>query len=184
MGRGTISSGSTCDAQREAHEDGELGARVESAHVFSGIGLGVAFGLRFGQHGGVLRALLHFAEDEVAGAVENAFDALDAVAGQALLEAGNDGNSAGDGRAVLEMAAFGRGQALQIDAVIGDEFLVGGDDALAGFERAAHPGSGGIEAAGEFDDHVDIGGEHGVGVFAPDNARRAPSRRACARRRG
>ena len=43
-------------AQSEAHEDGELGAGVESAHVFGGIGFGVAFGLRFGEHGGVFRA--------------------------------------------------------------------------------------------------------------------------------
>ena len=161
-------------AKREAHEDGELGARVESAHVLSGVGFGIAFGLRFGQHGGVFRAFFHFAQDEVAGAVENAFDALDAVAGHALFEAGNDGNSAGDGSAVFEMAAFGRGQALQIDAVIGDELFVGGDDAFAGFERAAHPASGGIEAAGELDDHIHIGGEHGIGVFAPDDARGHP----------
>ncbi len=174
MDRGTISSGSTCDAKREAHEDGELGAGVESADIFGRVGFGIAFGLRLGQHRCVLRAFFHLAEDEVAGAVENAFDALDAVAGHALLEAGNDGDSAGDGGAVFEMAAFGRGQPLQIDAVIGDELFVGGDDALAGFKRAAHPAAGGIEAAGELHNHVYIGGKHGVGVFAPHDARGRP----------
>ena len=174
MGAGNNLLGIDLHAKGETHEDGELGARVESAHVFSGVGFGVAFGLRFGQHGRVLRAFFHFAEDEVAGAVENAFDALDAIAGHALLEAGNNGNAAGDGGAVFEMAALGSGQPLQIDAVIGNEFLVGGDDAFAGFERAAHPGSGGIETAGELDNHVDIGGEHGIGVFAPDDARGHP----------
>ena len=161
-------------AQRKAHEDGELGAGVESAHVFSGVGLGVAFGLRFGQHGRVFRAGLHFAQDEIAGAVENAFDALDAIAGHALLKAGNDGDSAGHGRAVLEMAALGRGQPLQVDAVKGNEFFVGGDNAFAGFKSAAHPGSRGIESAGQLDDHIDIGGENRIGVFAPDHACRRP----------
>ncbi len=161
-------------AQGETHEDGELGARIESAHILSGVGFGIAFGLRLGEHRGVFRAFFHFAEDEVAGTVENAFDALDAIAGHALLEAGNHGNAAGDGSAVFEMAAFGRGQPLQIDAVISDEFFVGGDDAFAGFKGAAHPASGGIEAAGELDDHVYIGGEHGIGVFAPDDARGHP----------
>ncbi len=173
-GAGNDLVGIDLHAQSEAHENGELGARVESADIFSGVGLGVAFGLRFGQNRGVFRAFFHFAEDEVAGAVENAFDALDAVAGHALLEAGNDGNAAGDGSAVFEMAAFGRSQPLQIDAVIGDELFVGGDDAFAGFKRAAHPGSGGIEAAGELDNHIHIGGEHGIGVFAPDDARGRP----------
>ena len=127
------------DAEREAHENGKLGAGVETADIFSGVGLGIAFGLGLGEHGRVFCALIHFAEDEVAGAVENAFHALDAIAGEALLEAGNDGDAAGHRGSVLKVAAFGRGQALKIDAVIGDEFLVGGDDALAGFKCAAHP---------------------------------------------
>jgi len=38
------------NAQGKTHEDGELGAGVESADIFSGIGFSVAFGLRFGEH--------------------------------------------------------------------------------------------------------------------------------------
>ena len=157
-------------AESEPHENRELGARIESTNIFSGVGFGIAFGLRFGKHCGVLRAFFHFAQDEVAGAVQNAFHTLDAVACHSLLEAGNDGDSARHGSSVFDMAAFGRSQPLQFDAVIGDELLVGGDDAFARVQRAAHPGSSGIEAAGEFDDHVNIGGEHGIGVFAPDDA--------------
>jgi len=51
--------------------------------------------------------------------------------------------------------------------VIGNEFFVGGDNAFAGFKGAADPDAGRIEAAGEFDDDIDIGGEHGIGVLAP-----------------
>ena len=36
-------------AQREAHENRELGAGVKAAHIFSRVGFGVAFGLRLGQ---------------------------------------------------------------------------------------------------------------------------------------
>ena len=72
------------------------------------------------------------------------------------------------------MATFGRGQTLEIDAVKGDKFFVGGDDAFAGFKSAAHPASGWIETAGKLDDDIDIGGEDCVDVFAPDHARGNP----------
>jgi len=55
---------------------------------------------------------LHLAQDEVAGAIQNAFNALNAIAGQPLLKAGNHGDSARDRRAVLQVPAFGRGQPL------------------------------------------------------------------------
>ena len=58
--------------------------------------------------------------------------------------------------------------------MIGDEFLVGGDDALAGFKCTANPGAGWVETADQFNDDVDIGGKHGIGVFAPDEARGRP----------
>ena len=162
------------DPQREAHEDGELGARVEAAHVFSGVGLGVALGLRGGQHGGEFGALVHLAEDEVAGAVENAFDALDAIAGQALLEAGNHGDSARDSGAIFEVSAFGRGQPFQFDAMESDELLVGRDHALAGFEGAPDPGAGGIEPAHKLHDDVGVGAEHGVDILGPGDLRAGP----------
>ena len=72
------------------------------------------------------------------------------------------------------MAAFGRSQSLQIDSMIGDELFIRGDDAFARFECAAHPASSGIEAAGEFHDHVHIRSQHGIGIFAPNDARGRP----------
>jgi len=69
---------------------------------------------------------------------------------------------------------MGRGQAFEFDAVIGNEFFVGGDYAFAGFEGAAHPNTGLIEATDQLDDHVYVGGQHGVRIFAPDYARRDP----------
>ena len=167
------------DAKGEAHEDRELGAGIEAADVFSGVGLGIASLLRLSQHRGIFRAGFHFAEDEVAGAVEDAFNALDAVAGQALLEGGNDGDSAGHGSAVFEVPAFGSGEPLEFHAMIGNELLVGGDHALAGLEGAADPSACGIEAAGQLDDDIDIRGENRIRVFAPDDAVAGSSQRAC-----
>lgn len=158
------------DAHCEAHEDGELGAGIEAADIFSGVGLGVALCLGFSEHGGVFGTGVHFAEDEVAGAVEDAFDALDAIAGESLFEAGDDGNASGDGSAVLEVSAFGGGEALEFDALKGDELFIGGNDTFAGLKGVAHPVSSGVEATGEFDDDIDIGGEDGIGVFSPSDA--------------
>ena len=130
------------DAQRQPHQDRELGARIESAHILSRIGLRIALGLRFGQHRRILRAFFHLAQDEVAGAIQNAFNALDAVAGEPLLQARNHRNSAGNSRAILQMAALGRGQPLQFHTVKGNQFLVRRDHALARFQCSAHPAAG------------------------------------------
>ena len=182
MGRGTMASGSTSTRKREAHENGELGASIKAADVLGGVGFGVALGLRGGKDGGVFGALLHAAEDEVAGAVEDALNALDAVAGHALLQAGNNGNAAGDGRAVLEVTAAGRGQTLQLHAVIRDEFLVGGDDAFAGFKSLAHPRADRIETADQFDYDVDVRGKNRVRIFGPHPRQGRSSLHACGRR--
>ncbi len=164
------------DAQRQAHQDGQLGARVKAAHILGRIGLGKALGLRLSQHRSVLRPLLHLAQNEVAGAVQNAFNALDAIPGQPLLQPRNHRNSAGHGRAVLQVSAPGRGQPLQLDAVNGDQFLVGGDHALARAERLAYPAARRIKPAGQLHHHIHVGGQHSIGVLAPHHARRNPIR--------
>ena len=172
------------DAQRQPHQNGQLGARVKAAHILGGIGLGIALGLRLGQHRRILRALLHLAQDEVAGAVQNAFNALDAVAGQPLLQARNHRNSAGHGCAVLQVSAAGRGQPLQLDAMKGDQLLVGRDHALAGLERARTQPPAGSRPAGQLHHHIHIRGQHGIGVLAPDHAGGNPVQLACSPRCG
>lgn len=68
------------------------------------------------------------------------------------------------------MATFCSGKAFELNAMEGDEFLVRGDDALAGFKRAAHPGACGIEPACELDDDVGFRREDSGGIIAPDDA--------------
>ena len=87
---------------------------------------------------------------------------------------GITGNAARDGGSILEVSAFGGGQPFQFHAMEGDELLVGGDHALAGFERAPDPGTRGIKSADEFNNHVGIGAEHGVDILGPYDVRPGP----------
>ena len=69
---------------------------VEAADVEGGIGLGISLRLRLLQHVGEGPALtLHQRQDVIAGAVEDAIDAADVVALQALAHHLDDGNAAG-----------------------------------------------------------------------------------------
>ena len=166
--------GSHFQPQRQPHQNCQLGTRIESANILCRIGLGIPLRLRFFQHIRVFRPVLHLAQDEVAGAIQNAFNALNAIAGQPLLKAGNHGDSARDRRAVLQVPAFGRGQPLQFHAVKGNQLLVGRDHALARFQRPAYPISRRLKTARQFHHHVHIRGQHSVGVFAPHHARWNP----------
>ena len=114
-------------AERDAGEDDQLGARVVAVHVLAGIGFRIAELLRVAEHIGEGIACFHAAEDVVTRAVENGFDAGDAIAGESLLQAGDDGDASGDGRAVEQVRAFGAGEAVELDAMFGDELFVAGD---------------------------------------------------------
>ena len=78
-----MASASISRAEGEARQDGELVGGVEAADVEGRVGLGIAEALRVGQavlEGQALQ--LHARQDVVAGAVEDAVDARDRVAGQ------------------------------------------------------------------------------------------------------
>ena len=90
------------------------------------------------------------------------------VAAETLQDAGDDGNSAGDGCSVDKLHVVLRGEFGEAGAAIGDELLVRRDDGLARGERLAEPALGGVEAAHQFDDDVDVGVEDVVDVLGPD----------------
>jgi hypothetical protein len=146
----------------EAGEDAELGAGVKAVDVGGGIGFCVAEGLGCLQDFGVVGSGFHGGEDEVAGAVDDAGDAGDAVAAETLGHAGDDGDATGDGCAVEELHVVLCGEGEESGAAIGDELLVSGDDVFAGSEGRAQPAFDGVEAAHELDDEVDVGGEENV----------------------
>ena len=73
------------DAEADRRHDRELVRGVHALDVESRIGFGITQPLRFLQHVVEARALVaHLRQDEIAGAVDDAGDPLDAVRGQAL----------------------------------------------------------------------------------------------------
>ena len=112
-------------AEGEAREQGQLVGRVDPIDVETRVGLGVAQGLGFGEHilEGAL-ALAHVAQDVIAGAVEDADDAVDPVGRQPLADRLDDRDAAGDRRLVGQRGpGLGRGPG-QRRAVLGQERLV------------------------------------------------------------
>ena len=163
--------------QRQPNQNRQFGAGIISGHIFRRIGLGVAQRLGLGQHCGVFGASLHLAENEVAGAVQNSFHAVDTVAGKTVLKAGNDRDASCDGSAVQEMKAVRCGHRFKFETVVGNQLLVRGDDAFSGGERAAYPASRRLQSAGQLDDHVRASRgtrEDGRRIIRPDDRTRNP----------
>src|SRR6202795_470265 len=130
MGRNVFSA--DVAVQCDPREDGELGARVQAVDVFRGIGLGEAKLLRLAKSGGEGNAgALDLAENVVAGAVENAADLEEFIAGQSLMQSGNHGDAARYGGAKLDLLIHLAGQGDQLRATARDQLLVGGDYGFA-----------------------------------------------------
>ena len=109
---------------------------VDALDVGGRVGFGVAEGAGGGE--GVLEALprgVHPIEDEVRGAVDDAEDAFDPVAGEAVPQRADDGDRAGDGGLVVQLGADLLGGVEQLAAVGGQQRLVAGDHVGAGVER-------------------------------------------------
>ena len=160
-------------AEGEGGEDGELVGGVDAVHVEGGVGFGVAELLGVGQHfGEFAAALAHHGEDVVAGAVEDAGDAGDAVAGEALAQGLDDRDAAGHGGFEPKGHARLLGGGGDGGTVDGKQGLVGGDDRLAVGDGGFHQGAGGaFGAADDFHHHVHPGvGGQGHRVFIPAQA--------------
>ena len=131
---------------------------VAAAHVQSGIGFGIAQGLRFFQHLGERRAQrFHLGEDIIAGAVEDALHRLHVIGDQAFPQGLHDGNAARHRSFEFELEIallrpFGQRLAMN-----GQQRLVGRHHMLAMIERGFDqlPGDA-ILAADQFDNHVGV----------------------------
>ena len=107
---------------------------IEAANVKGGIGLGIAFVLGLLQHlGEGAMFLLHLGQDVVAGAVENAVDAADLIAGQGLTQRFDDRDTAGHRGLEIEGHAVRFRQPRQLGAMLGQQRLVGRHHMFAGF---------------------------------------------------
>ena len=148
-------------AEGEAGQDGELVGGVEAVDVEGRVGFGIAEALGVRQAGLEGQPLhLHAGEDVVAGAVEDAVDAGDLVAGERLAQRLDDRDAAGDGGLEGERHARLLGRPRKRDAMIGEQGLVGGDDRLAGRQRGLDSVLGRpVRAADELDARQSISGE-------------------------
>ena len=147
-----------------------------------GIGLGVAQLLRVGQDLGELApALAHLGQDVVAGAVQDAGDGADAVAGQALAQRLDHRDAAGHRRLERQRHAAFLRRTRQFGAMHRQQRLVRGDQRLAGADRGLgqrprRP----VRAADQLDHHVHrrVGRQRHrilVPAQAGDRKRRDPS---------
>src|SRR6476469_7069003 len=94
-------------AEREARQDRQLLRGIVAIDVKGWIGFGIAEPLRVLQAFGKRQALLlHPGQDVIAGAVEDAVDAVDAGSGQPLEERLDDRNGRADRRLVIQRAAM------------------------------------------------------------------------------
>jgi hypothetical protein len=128
---------------------------------------------------------MHDSQDVVAGAVEDAGDAGDAIAGQALAQRLDDGDAAGDGRLEGERRAGCLCESSKLGTMHGEQGLVGCDHRLPGCQRGLHQRSSGpFGAADHFHHDIDSGiGRQGHGIIEPAQAgeRHAAIARAVAR---
>ncbi len=141
----------------DAGEDGGLGGGVEALDVGGRVGLGVPEG------GGLVEGLLipgtrriHFVEDEVRRAVDDAHHPVDLVAGEGLAQRADQRDGAGDGGLVVEVLVVLLGGRVQGGTVLGEQRLVGGDDGGAVLEGGGDEGPGGLDPADHLDHHVDV----------------------------
>ena len=109
--------------------------------------------------------LRHAGQDEVGGAVDDAEDAPDRFAAQALAQGAHERDPAGDGRFEQQVDAVFVGGAEQLDTDVGQQLLVRRDDRLAGGEGGGDQLAGGFDPADHLDDDVDVRvGDDVVGV--------------------
>ena len=126
-------------AKRDGGENGELVGGIDSLDVEGGIRLRVPEVLRLREHVGKRATLVaHLGQDEIAGAVDDSGDPLDAIAGQTLTDRLDDRNAAGHRRFEGHADAIGVGGGENLVAVQCDERLVGGHHVLAVSDRPHH----------------------------------------------
>src|SRR5690606_15305338 len=107
------------------------------------------------------RALLHFGEDVVTGAIDDARHPIDVVGGQTFAQRLQDRDTAGHRRFKSHVHAVFLGGEEDLVAVLGDQRLVGGDDVFAVTDGGEHQFAGDVGAADQFhqDVHVRVVGD-------------------------
>ena len=155
----------------EAREDRRLLRGVVALDIGRRVGLGVAERLRLGEDVAEVGSLgVHAVEDVVRRAVDDAHDALHAVAGERVAQRADDRDGAGGGGLVVHLRADLVGRIEDLGTVGRQQRLVGRDDVRAGVDRLQQVGPGRLDAAHELDDDVGADDE-GFGIGREELAR-------------
>ena len=148
-------------------QDLQLVGRVQAAHVQGRIRLGVALGLGLGQHlGEGLAGLGHLGQDVVRGPVDDAHDGLDVVRHQALTHRPDDGDGPTHAGLEAQIHPLRRGRLVDLQAVLGQQGLVGRDQVLPLLHRLQAERSGHAGPADQLHHDIHLGVVdhlHGVG---------------------
>ncbi len=145
-------------AEGERGQDHQLVGGINALHVEGRIGLGVTQQLCLDQDIGEVAALVaHLAENEIAGAVDDAGQPADPVCGKAFAQRLDDGNAAGHRGLVGQGDAACAGDGEQLVPTAGDQRLVGGDHLFTVGDGGEYQLAGGLDAADQLHQHVDRG---------------------------
>ena len=146
-------------AEGQARQDRELLRGVVTFDVKRRIGLRIAQPLRLLEAFGEGQLLLrHTREDVIAGAVEDAVDARDRIAGESFAQCFHDRDGAADRGLEIERDAALLGKLRKRYAVMREQRLVGGDDRFPGLESSGDGCARRIAvAADQLDKHIDTG---------------------------
>ncbi len=152
------------DPEGDRGDDGGLGRGVVPLDVRGGVAFGVAQALRLAEGVGVGRTRLgHAGEDVVRRAVDDAHDAVDALAGERLAQRPDERDATRHGCLEQQVDAGLLGGREQVRADVGQQLLVAGDHRLARLERGEHQLACRLDAADDLDDDVDLGVDHDPG---------------------
>ncbi|CAM5730020.1 hypothetical protein SMICM304S_03128 [Streptomyces microflavus] len=150
-------------------EDRGLRGGVEALDVGGRVGLGVPEGGGLVERLGVAGAAgVHLVEDEVGRAVHDAENPVDLVARERLAQRPHQRDGPGDGGLVIQVAAVLLGGGVQGRAVLGEQCLVGGDDARAVLEGGGDERAGRLDAPDDLDHDVDVAALHERGRVGGD----------------
>src|SRR5947208_1681271 len=161
-------------AKGDAREDRELVRGIDTVDVEAWIGFGITELLRLGEDLGKFAAgLAHRRQDVVRGAVEDAVDARQAIAGEALAQRLYDRDAARHRSLESERDAGLLGLRGEPGAVLRHQRLVGGDDVLFMLERAVDDVErDALGAADQLDDDIDLRiGGHRRRILVPASGR-------------
>ena len=144
------------DSERQMGEYRQFLRGVGAVNVHRGVGFGESLGLGELEHLGVVGTiLLHPRQDEVARAVQDAADRVDAVGCEALADGGHNRNAAGHGRLEGDRTAPLAGQLEEFRAMLCQQCLVGGDHILPVLEQLDHHRAGRLQSPDKQNRHGD-----------------------------